>query len=147
MRVVFAGTPPFAARALAAIHGAGHHIALVLTQPNRPAGRGLKLTSSAVATWAGERQLPVAKPASLKQADAVAQRIAAQAAGAVEIEADPFRPVLRARLLTGGEPCYLQAELTGGQGEASLAAAEALWSIPGKIAAAELGHYLARTLP
>ena len=58
-------------------------------------------------------------------------------------EADPFRPVLRALLLTGGEPCYLQAELIGGQGEASLAAAEALWSPPGKIAAAELGHYLA----
>jgi len=78
LRVVFAGTPPFAARALAALHGAGHSIPLVLTQPDRPAGRGLKLTPSAVATWAAERQIPVAKPPSLKQADTVTQLEAAE---------------------------------------------------------------------
>ncbi len=43
LRVVFAGTPEFAAVALAAIHAAGFHVPLVLTQPDRPAGRGLKL--------------------------------------------------------------------------------------------------------
>jgi methionyl-tRNA formyltransferase len=63
LRVVFAGTPPFAALALAALHGAGHEIPLVLTQPDRPAGRGMKLTASSVGIWAAEHGLPVAKPA------------------------------------------------------------------------------------
>ena len=43
MRLVFAGTPEFAATALQAIHAAGFDLALVLTQPDRPAGRGLRL--------------------------------------------------------------------------------------------------------
>ncbi|HEV8248254.1 MAG TPA: formyltransferase family protein, partial [Polyangiaceae bacterium] len=73
MRVVFAGTPPFAARALAAIHGAGHEIALVLTQPDRPAGRGLKLTPSAVAKWAADGPYAIAKPPSLKSDEAIHQ--------------------------------------------------------------------------
>ncbi len=66
MRVVFAGTPPFAVRALEALHDAGHDIALVLTQPDRPAGRGMKLASSPVADAAGSRGLAIAKPISLK---------------------------------------------------------------------------------
>jgi methionyl-tRNA formyltransferase len=66
LRVAFAGTPPFAARALEAIAAAGHAIPLVLTQPDRPAGRGLKLTASAVADTASRLGLPLAKPASLK---------------------------------------------------------------------------------
>lgn len=70
MRLVFAGTPPFAARALAALHGAGHDIALVLTQPDRPSGRGLKPKSSAVADLAVGLGLPVAKPASLRAPEA-----------------------------------------------------------------------------
>jgi Methionyl-tRNA formyltransferase len=48
MRLIFAGTPAFAAAALDALAEAGHDIALVLTQPDRPAGRGMKLTPSAV---------------------------------------------------------------------------------------------------
>lgn len=72
MRLVFAGTPPFAARALGALHAAGHDIALVLTQPDRPSGRGLKSTSSAVAELAATLGLAVAKPATLKDPDAVA---------------------------------------------------------------------------
>jgi methionyl-tRNA formyltransferase len=71
LRVVFAGTPAFAAKALAAIHGAGHEIPLVLTQPDRPSGRGLRLAPSAVAQWAGAHGLPVAKPASLNSAESV----------------------------------------------------------------------------
>ena len=47
MRLAFAGTPEFAAVALRALLQAGHDVALVLTQPDRPAGRGLKLHSSA----------------------------------------------------------------------------------------------------
>ena len=69
LRVVFAGTPPFAARALEAIAAAGHSIPLVLTQPDRPAGRGLQLAASAVGTRALELGLRVLKPASLKSAD------------------------------------------------------------------------------
>ena len=66
MRVAFAGTPPFAARALEALVEAGHDIPLVLTQPDRPSGRGLKLTPSAVSDTAARLGLPLAKPASLK---------------------------------------------------------------------------------
>jgi methionyl-tRNA formyltransferase len=66
LRVVFAGTPPFAARALEAIAADGHDIALVLTQPDRPAGRGMKLTPSAVSEAAAKLGLAIAKPASLK---------------------------------------------------------------------------------
>ena len=52
--------------------------------------------------------------------------------------------VLQALLLTGGDSEFLQAELIGGQGEASIASAEALWFPPRKVAAAELGPYLPR---
>ena len=72
MRVAFAGTPPFAARALDALVAAGHEVPLVLTQPDRPAGRGLRLASSAVAQAAERHRLALLKPASLKQGDAVA---------------------------------------------------------------------------
>ncbi|MHB1214144.1 MAG: methionyl-tRNA formyltransferase [Thiobacillus sp.] len=72
MRIIFAGTPPFAAAALDALADAGHEIALVLTQPDRPAGRGMKLTPSAVKQAALARGLPVSQPASLKRAEAQA---------------------------------------------------------------------------
>ncbi|WP_018076647.1 methionyl-tRNA formyltransferase [Thiobacillus denitrificans] len=66
MRIVFAGTPPFAAAALNALADAGHDIVLVLTQPDRPAGRGMKLAASVVKQAALARGLPVAQPANLK---------------------------------------------------------------------------------
>jgi methionyl-tRNA formyltransferase len=66
LRVVFAGTPPFAARALEAILGAGHDVALVITRPDRPAGRGLRLSPSAVSLAAAQLALPTYKPRSLK---------------------------------------------------------------------------------
>ena len=66
MRVAFAGTPPFAARILDAILASGHTVPLVLTQPDRPAGRGLRLTASAVSELATARGLPVDKPVNLK---------------------------------------------------------------------------------
>ncbi|MBC7780708.1 MAG: methionyl-tRNA formyltransferase, partial [Proteobacteria bacterium] len=66
MRLVFAGTPSFAAAALAALAAAGHHIVGVLTQPDRPAGRGLHLTPSAVKQRALALGLPVAQPRSLR---------------------------------------------------------------------------------
>jgi methionyl-tRNA formyltransferase len=66
MRLIFAGTPEFAARALEALIAAGHQIALVLSQPDRPAGRGMKLKISPVKEIAVAHGLPVAQPANLK---------------------------------------------------------------------------------
>jgi methionyl-tRNA formyltransferase len=70
MKLIFAGTPEFAARALAALITAGHEIALVLTQPDRPAGRGMKLTPSSVKQLALQHGLPVAQPLTLKDVEA-----------------------------------------------------------------------------
>lgn len=67
MRVVFAGTPEFASVALAALHAAGSfEIVLVLTQPDRPAGRGMKLQASPVKQYAQQQGWPVAQPRSLR---------------------------------------------------------------------------------
>ena len=66
MRLIFAGTPAFARVALDAIHTAGFEVALVLSQPDRPAGRGLKLQASAVKEWALAHDVPVAQPRSLR---------------------------------------------------------------------------------
>ncbi|CAM3941032.1 methionyl-tRNA formyltransferase [Roseateles saccharophilus] len=87
MRVVFAGTPEFAAVALDALLHAGFAVPLVLTQPDRPAGRGLKLQASAVKQRAVAAGIPVAQPQSLKldgryAADAAAAREALLAADA-----------------------------------------------------------------
>jgi len=70
MRLVFAGTPVFAARALAALLDAGHDVALVLTRPDRPAGRGQKLLASPVKQLAQARGLSLLQPRSLRDADA-----------------------------------------------------------------------------
>ena len=66
MSVVFAGTPAFAATALQAIIDAGFDVPLVLTQPDRPSGRGMKLTPSAVKQVALNHNIRVAQPTSLK---------------------------------------------------------------------------------
>jgi methionyl-tRNA formyltransferase len=70
MRIIFAGTPPFAATALRSLHAAGHEIALVLSQPDRPAGRGQRLTASAVSQLAADLRLPLAKPENLRNIEA-----------------------------------------------------------------------------
>ncbi len=67
MRLVFAGTPEFAARALAALLEAGHAIPLVLTQPDRPAGRGLEPAAGPVKRLALERGLALHQPPSLRE--------------------------------------------------------------------------------
>ncbi|WP_087752316.1 methionyl-tRNA formyltransferase [Paraburkholderia caledonica] len=67
LRVVFAGTPEFASAALAAIHDAGFPVPLVLTQPDRPAGRGMKLQASPVKRYAEKHGLAVARPPSLRR--------------------------------------------------------------------------------
>lgn len=73
MKVIFAGTPAFAATALAALLDAGHRVPLVLTQPDRPAGRGLKPQTSAVKQLALARQLLLAQPLNLKDEAVIAQ--------------------------------------------------------------------------
>ncbi len=66
LRVVFAGTPEFARAALEAIAAAGHDVVLVMSQPDRPAGRGMKLQASPVKQCAVAHQWPVAQPRSLR---------------------------------------------------------------------------------
>nr|WP_314858410.1 methionyl-tRNA formyltransferase [uncultured Undibacterium sp.] len=66
MKVIFAGTPEFAATALKAILDAGFEVPLVLTQPDRPAGRGMQLHASVVKQLALAHNIPVAQPISLR---------------------------------------------------------------------------------
>lgn len=66
MRVIFAGTPEFARQALLAIIQAGHGVAGVLTQPDRPSGRGMKLQPSPVKQSALDAGIPVMQPRSLR---------------------------------------------------------------------------------
>ena len=73
MRLIFAGTPEFAAQALQAIVVAGHDVALVLTQPDRPAGRGMTLQPSAVKKVALEHGIEVFQPLTLKDTEAQAK--------------------------------------------------------------------------
>ena len=87
MRVIFAGTPEFARVALERLHAAGFEIALVLTQPDRPAGRGMKLQASSVKQWAQSHGVLIAQPRSLRldgkyPEDAAAAKTAIEAARA-----------------------------------------------------------------
>ena len=72
LRIVFAGTPDFAVPALDALHAAGHGLAAVYTQPDRPAGRGQSLNESPVKRRAVELGLPLEQPATLRTAEAAA---------------------------------------------------------------------------
>src|SRR3990167_10892172 len=69
MKIIFAGTPQFAASALAALLKE-HQIVAVLTQPDRPSGRGMQLTASPVKQLALQHGLPVLQPATLKTGEA-----------------------------------------------------------------------------
>ena len=82
MKIVFAGTPDFAARALEALLAAGHEVALVLTQPDRPAGRGMALQASSVKKVALAHGIPVSQPERLKDPATHEPLRAACAAGA-----------------------------------------------------------------
>lgn len=66
LRIIFAGTPDFAARHLDALLSSGHQVVGVFTQPDRPAGRGNKLTPSPVKVLAEQHQIPVFQPKSLR---------------------------------------------------------------------------------
>ncbi|MDP1548867.1 MAG: methionyl-tRNA formyltransferase [Nitrosomonas sp.] len=76
MRIIFAGTPVFAATALDALLNAGHEIILVLTQPDRPAGRGMKTAASAVKLLAQQHDLALLQPLTLKSAEIEMQLLA-----------------------------------------------------------------------
>ena len=87
LKVVFAGTPEFAAVALQQLIAAGYQVPLVLTQPDRPAGRGMKLQASPVKQLALQHGIPVSQPLSLRldgkyPEDAAAAQAALEAAGA-----------------------------------------------------------------
>ncbi len=109
MRIIYAGTPEFAAEGLRALLAAGHDIALVLTQPDRPAGRGMKLQPSAVKALALQHGIAVAQPRSLRldgkyPDDAVAARAALRAAARL-----PEHPWLGAAALArrgADSPCH-----------------------------------------
>ena len=88
LRVIFAGTPEFAAAALAQILAAGHTVPLVLTQPDRPAGRGMKLQASAVKQLALQHHIPVAQPKSLRLDGKYPDDAASAQAAIAEAKAD-----------------------------------------------------------
>ncbi|GKW48648.1 methionyl-tRNA formyltransferase [Halomonas sp. NCCP-2165] len=73
LRVIFAGTPDFAASSLQALLDSPHRVIAVYTQPDRPAGRGRKLTPSPVKALAQQHELPVYQPQSLRDAEAQAE--------------------------------------------------------------------------
>ncbi len=86
MRLVFAGTPRFAVPALEALAAAGHELAAVLTQPDRPAGRGLAAAAGPVKQAAARRAVPVLQPSTLKDAG-VQARLAELAPDALVVAA------------------------------------------------------------
>ena len=88
MRLVFAGTPVFAQNALAALHANGHDIALVLTQPDRPAGRGMQLQASAVKQYALQHGMALCQPTSLRLDGKYPDEAAAAQAAIAHAQAD-----------------------------------------------------------
>ena len=92
MKIVFAGTPEFAAQAMRAIYAAGHEIVLALTQPDRRAGRGMHLQASPVKEFALQKNIPVLQPETLKRTSADPQKKAQaeeayQSLSAIEFDA------------------------------------------------------------
>src|SRR3954463_1505124 len=88
MRLVFAGTPEFARVALERLHAPAFPVPLVLTQPDRPAGRGMKLQPSPVKQFALEHAIAVAQPRSLRLDGKYPEDAAAAKSAIVEARAD-----------------------------------------------------------
>jgi methionyl-tRNA formyltransferase len=86
MKIIFAGTPIFAAVALDFLVDSGYEVGLVLTQPDRPAGRGLHTVPGAVKTCAMTRKLPLAQPVSLRE-PAIESRLRAVGADVMVVAA------------------------------------------------------------
>lgn len=72
MKVVFMGTPDFAVETINAIAEAGHEIVLVVTQPDKPKGRGKEIQFPPVKEWAAERDIPVFQPVKIREPEAIA---------------------------------------------------------------------------
>ncbi len=104
MKIIFAGTPEFAVPALAALISAGYEIVMVLTQPDRPAGRGMKLKASPVKLLAMQHQLNVLQPVTLK--DPIVQAQIAQVNADVMIVAAYGLIIPTATLNAPGFGCY-----------------------------------------
>jgi len=85
-RIIFAGTPEFAVASLRALVESGRKPIAVLTQPDRPAGRGKQLTTSPVKRYAGTQGIPVLQPATLRD-DAIVAELAALAADVLIVAA------------------------------------------------------------
>lgn len=79
LRIVFMGTPAFAVASLQALLEAGYNIVGVITAPDKPAGRGMKLTESAVKKYAIEKSLPILQPEKLKNPEFIQELKALQA--------------------------------------------------------------------
>lgn len=88
MRVIFAGTPAFARVALERLAAAGFTVPLVLTQPDRPAGRGMKLQPSPVKQFAVEQGIPVSQPRSLRLDGKFPEDAASARAAIAQADAD-----------------------------------------------------------
>ena len=88
MRIIFAGTPEFACVALERLHGAGFETVLVMSQPDRPAGRGMKLQASPVKQFALAHGMPLAQPRSLRLDGKYPDEAAAAQAAIREARAD-----------------------------------------------------------
>ena len=86
MKIIFAGTPHFAAAALEALLGAQFEVVAVLTQPDRPSGRGMQLTPGPVKQLALQHSLPVLQPRTLKD-EAIQQELAAYEADVMVVAA------------------------------------------------------------
>ena len=104
MKIIFAGTPEFAVPALAALIQAGHEIVMVLTQPDRPAGRGMKLHASPVKQLALQHNLNVFQPESLKPAEAQSHIAVANADVMIVAAYGLIIPTVVLNLFTKG--CY-----------------------------------------
>jgi methionyl-tRNA formyltransferase len=88
VRLIFCGTPEFARAALGRLHAHGHTIALVLTQPDRPAGRGMKLQASPVKQFALDHAIALAQPRSLRLDGKYPQDAAAARQAITDAKAD-----------------------------------------------------------
>jgi methionyl-tRNA formyltransferase len=96
LRIVFAGTAPFAGPTLTHLREAGHDVALVVTQPDRPGGRGMRTLQSPIKLQASEMRLPVFQPERIRTDDAQA-RIRAVGADVMVVVA--FGQILPASLI------------------------------------------------
>ncbi len=119
MRVIFAGTPEFARVALAALLDAGIEVPLVLTQPDRPAGRGMKLQASPVKQLAQARGIAVAQPRSLRLDGRYPEDAAAAQAAIAAAQADAMVVAAYGLILP---QWVLDAMRTAGGAEAATAA-------------------------